>query len=153
MIIGPTSEELLDALATFLGRDVVPRLRAGAAPSAAAGTTAAGGTTSDAGLAFRTLIAANVASTLAAEQRLGSAIDAAQRSRLGALGFHDGARGTESLEGDLVAALRRGDVAEDGPGSLVWAHARASLVEMLSVVNARFDVAWNRDVGPAGGAR
>ncbi|MBT9559901.1 MAG: hypothetical protein IV100_27975 [Myxococcales bacterium] len=141
MIIGPTSEELLDALATFLSRDVVPRLRAG------------GDSASDAGLAFRTLIAANVAATLAAEQRLGSAIDAAQRSRLGALGFRDGARGTESLEGDLVAALRRGDVGEAGPGSLVWAHARASLVEMLSAVNPRFDVAWNRDAGPAGGAQ
>lgn len=134
MIIGPTSEELLDALATFLTRDLRP-------------------TVAEPGLAFRTLIAANVASTLAAEQRLGSAIDAAQRSRLGALGFQDGARGTESLEGDLVAAVRRGDLGEAGPGTLAWAHARASLVEMLSAVNPRFDAAWNRDLGPVGGSR
>jgi len=132
MIIGPTSEELLEALATFLARDLRP-------------------TVTDSGLAFRTLIAANVASTLAAEQRLGGAIDAAQRSRLGSLGFQDGARRTESLEGDLVAAVRRGDLGDCGPGSAAWAHARASLVEMLSAVNPRFDIAWNRDRGPAGG--
>ena len=128
MIIGPSTSELLEAVALFLTKDLRP-------------------TVTDPALAFRTLIAGSVVGALAGELRKSQALDDAQRERLAQLGFAGADRSVADIEGALVAALRRGELGDTGDvdHTVVWGHAKASLAEMLRLTNPRFDLGQNVD--------
>lgn len=119
MLERPDKAALLEALAKFLLTDLHP-------------------TVQDKKLAFRVLIAANVAGTLAAQVRTEAERDAAERSRLQALGLKG--ETVHQLNQALVELLRAGSVPEEMLGR-VQAHVKQTLVETLSVVNPAFDTA------------
>jgi hypothetical protein len=117
MLERPDKAALLDALAKFLMADLHP-------------------TVQDKKLAFRVLIAANVAGTLATQVRTEAERDAAERSRLLALGLPG--ETVHQLNRALVDRLRGGPLPEEELRR-VRAHVKQTLVETLSVVNPAFD--------------
>jgi len=131
MIDRPDPPALLDAVARFLLEDLQPQV-------------------ADRRLAFRLLIAANLATTLAAELRTEEERTARELRRWQELlpGIETGdaarmpvperARAIRALEAEMAARLRAGRL---GPDELrrMRAHVRQSLVESLGFVNPRFD--------------
>ena len=121
MIVGPDAIEILEGLAIFLAKELRP-------------------TVADPALAFRTLIASNLAATVAGELRAQAAAEGAHRARLAALGFEAPDSTVSDLEAQLRSAVRAGACdSRDARGASVWAHAKASLAEMLAATNPRFD--------------
>ncbi|MFT5434193.1 MAG: hypothetical protein ACI9OJ_004906 [Myxococcota bacterium] len=126
----PNKTEILDALATFLMREVRPQV-------------------TDPALNFRVLIAANLASIVANEQRNEDTEDAAQLQRLRMLmpdvqindqsASHAGRLGAiETLNYELVSRIRAGKI-NDTQRAGIWIHLGETLREKLAVVNPRFD--------------
>lgn len=126
----PNKTEILDALATFLMREVRPQV-------------------TDPALNFRVLIAANLASIVANEQRSEDTEDAAQLQRLQMLmpdvkvdGQVPGRAGRleaiETLNKELVTRIRGGEL-NDTQRAGIWIHLGETLREKLAVVNPRFD--------------
>lgn len=116
----PDHPTLLDAVASFLMADVVPKLEA------------------DKALQFRALIAANLATVVAGELRTEPARLASELGRLEAL---LGRRGDlEALNRQLSASLRKDEL---GPKQLAQAleHLLATARETLEVTNPRFELA------------
>lgn len=116
----PDHPTLLDAVASFLMADVVPKLEA------------------DKALQFRALIAANLATVVAGELRTEPARRASELRRLEAL---LGTRGElEALNRQLSASLRNNEL---GPQQLERAleHLLATARETLEVTNPRFELA------------
>jgi len=128
----PTKTELLDALAEFLMREVRPHV-------------------SDPAVKFRVLIAANLASIVANENRLEDAQDAAQLHRLRLLmpdmpietedapGREGRLQTIETLNAELAVRVRGGRL-NDAQRAAVWVHLGETLREKLAVVNPRFDM-------------
>ena len=122
----PDHPTLLDAVASFLMADVVPRLEA------------------DKALQFRLLIAANLATVVAGELRTRTARFESEAARLGAL--HGSATvpaddaALEALNRQLATALRNNALA---PSQLQGAlnHLLATARETLEVTNPRFELA------------
>lgn len=144
----PDKTVLLAAVAKFFAKDVQPLL---AEPSPG-----------DKGMAFRALIAANLAQIVASEIATEEAHDAAQLARLQAIysnfgcnpgpepgpnpgqaptGTRERQQAIRSLSQRLSEEIRtlRIDVS---PGSAAFAHVEASLQERLQVVNPRFDLSY-----------
>lgn len=118
MLERPDEPALLEALAKFLLADLQPAVQ-------------------DKKLAFRVLIAANIASTLAAQLRTAGERHAAELGRLRAL-LGDGAHDLRGLNLALAAKLKGGGLP---PEELrrIRAHVKQTLEETLSVVNPSFD--------------
>ena len=127
----PDHSTLLDAVASFLMADVVPRLEA------------------DKALQFRALIAANLATVVAGELRTEPSRLASELARLQALLSPlsptlspvggEGGR-IEALNRQLSSALRKNEL---GPEQLERAleHLLATARETLEVTNPRFELA------------
>jgi hypothetical protein len=128
----PDRDVLLQAVAGFLMRDVVPAI-------------------DDRGTAFRVRIAAHLVATVSRELQNEEADDAAQIDRLAAALGEDAPPSSahsraarhdivRDLEGAVVAAARAAD--PDSEGALVLRRAvQADLAARLRVVNPRFDQA------------
>lgn len=122
----PDHPSLLDAVASFLMADLVPKLEA------------------DKALQFRVLIAANLATVVAGELRTRSARFGSEAARLSALlgsavvPTDDAA--LEALNRQLATALRQNAVS---PAQLQGAldHLIATAQETLEVTNPRFELA------------
>ena len=116
----PDHSTLLDAVASFLMADVVPKLEA------------------DKALQFRALIAANLATVVAGELRTEPARLASESKRLEALLGHTGP--LEALNRQLSSSLRKNEL---GPEQLERAldHLLATARETLEVTNPRFELA------------
>jgi hypothetical protein len=104
----PTSVELVEAVREFLERDVM---------SATEGR-----------VQFHTRVAVNVLGMVQRELELGPEQAAAHRQRLDALGFAD--------EGELAAAIRRGDV--DDRYDEIKAAVAATVRDKLTVANPKY---------------
>lgn len=119
MLERPDEPALLDAVARFLMADLHPEVK-------------------DKKLAFRVLIAANLATTLANQLRTQQERQGAERSRLRAL-LGDSAGGDlGALNAALAVRLRAGGVPAEELGR-ISAHVKQTLQEALSVVNPSFD--------------
>jgi hypothetical protein len=127
----PSKEALLDALAGFLLQQVRPSI-------------------ADPGLSFRVLIAANLATVVAAEIRSEEAQDEAELARLQAL--LPEVRATRgSTRDELHAAIRtlntalcrqlRSDRIDQEQFARSAAHVKQTLLEKLAVNNPRFETA------------
>lgn len=116
----PDHPTLLDAVASFLMADVVPKLEA------------------DKALQFRVLIAANLATVVAGELRTQPARTAAELSRLQALLATDGT--LEDLNRQLASALRANAFSPEQAGRALE-HLIATAKETLEVTNPRFELA------------
>ena len=119
MLERPDKGALLEAVAKFLLSDLLP-------------------TVQDKKLAFRVLIAANLAGTLATQVRTEAEHGAAERARLQALGLEG--QTLHQLNQGLVDLLREGALPEEKLAR-IRAHVKQTLVETLSVVNPAFDTA------------
>jgi len=124
---GPAKEMLLDAVAAFLLQQVKPAV-------------------ADPALAFRVLIAANLATVAAAEIRAERGQNAAELARLQAL-LPEAAllesAGADAAIGELNAELARRFRAGafDAPGlARATDHIKKTLAEKLAVNNPRFDL-------------
>ena len=121
----PDHSTLLDAIASFLMADLVPRLEA------------------DKALQFRVLIAANLATVVAGEVRTGAARFASETTRLQALLASPQLPGDDAaLEAhnrQLASALRKNALA---PAQLDAAleHLFVTAKETLEVTNPRFEL-------------
>jgi len=128
----PTKIQLLDAVRAFLLKDLSPAIE-------------------DRGLRFRVLIAANLLNVVGSELGAEDAHFDAEIRRLAelmpdAVDLNDAKLVTSAsrldairtLNETLVERIRAGAFEGDAAGEL-WAHAKATLVEKLSVVNPRFD--------------
>jgi hypothetical protein len=125
----PSKEVLLDALSGFLMQQARPAI-------------------ADAGLSFRTLIAANLAMVVANEIRSEETQNAAELKRLRALlpevpieldGTRDNLRGAiHSLNVALSRRLRAGTFDVAGL-TAAQAHVKQTLLEKLAVNNPRFE--------------
>ncbi len=141
----PDPATVLEAMAAFLQRELAPEVP-------------------DKALAFRTLVAANVAAVLAAEARADDALAAAELARIEGLlgaGATDRARAGTGLArrqaiGELDVALARalaaGTLSREVGGPL-WRHARATLAERLAVTSPRFDRRDDCETAPPAGAK
>lgn len=118
MLERPDEPALLDALAKFLLADLHPAVK-------------------DKKLAFRVLIAANIAATLATQLRTQEEHQGAELSRLRAL-LGDLGGDLQSLNGALAARLKAGGISEEELRQ-ISAHVKQTLQEALSVVNPSFD--------------
>ncbi|MDP2272407.1 MAG: DUF6285 domain-containing protein [Archangium sp.] len=121
----PDHSTLLDAIASFLMSDLVPKLEA------------------DKALQFRVLIAANLATVVAGEVRTGAARFASEAGRLQALLAspelpRDDAA-LEALNRSLATALRKNELS---PAKLDAAleHLFVTAKETLEVTNPRFEL-------------
>jgi hypothetical protein len=103
----PSAAELLDAVAEFLGREVMPELSGR--------------------LAFHARVAVNVLQTVRREMSLGPAADLAETARLTALLGHDGE--TEALNAELCDWIASGAIDPDDPALIehLWATTLATL--------------------------
>lgn len=121
----PDKAALLDAVAEFLMHDVKPYI-------------------TDPALGFRVLIAANLASVAAREERLEAAHDGAQLDRLRWLLPDVDVRELTSeaallqLNVSLADRVRNGGIPENRHADL-WSHVTETLREKLAVINPRFD--------------
>ncbi len=111
----PDHPTLLDALATFLMSDVVPKLEA------------------DKALQFRVLIAANLATIVANEARTADPRASAESARLVKLLGHEAP--LSELNRELATRLRAGELLTDA----TLEHLLSTARETLEVTNARFD--------------
>ncbi|HVE83519.1 MAG TPA: DUF6285 domain-containing protein [Myxococcales bacterium] len=118
MLERPDEPALLEALAKFLLADLHPAVK-------------------DKKLAFRVLIAANIAGTLATQLRTQDERRAAELSRLRAL-LGGPERSLRELNAALVEKLRSGGLAAEELEK-ISAHVKQTLQEALSVVNPSFD--------------
>lgn len=116
----PDHPTLLDAVASFLMADVVPKLEA------------------DKALQFRVLIAANLATVVAGELRTQPARTAAELTRLQALLATDGT--LEDLNRKLASALRANAFSPE-QAERALEHLIATAKETLEVTNPRFELA------------
>jgi hypothetical protein len=128
----PDKAVLLDAVARFLAMEVRPAL-------------------SDPALGFQVLIAANLATIVAAEIRGEDVQDAAQLERLEKLARPEvpvpplPATKAEryarirALEAELVERIKGRTLGASEIGA-AWAHVKQTLREKLAVVNPRFDL-------------
>lgn len=117
----PDHPTLLEALATFLMADVAPKLEA------------------DKALQFRLLIAANLATVVAGEQRTHDARLESEGARLAKLLSAEVPATDQQLEAlsrTLAERLRKGELVNDATLSHLLATAR----ETLEVTNARFEL-------------
>lgn len=117
----PDHPTLLDALASFLMADVAPKLEA------------------DKALQFRVLIAANLATVVAGEQRSHDARLKSEGERLAKLLTEPAPKTEHELEAlsrALSTKLRAGELVNDA--TLV--HLLATARETLEVTNARFEL-------------
>lgn len=119
MLERPDEPALLEALAKFLMADLHPAVK-------------------DKKLAFRVLIAANLAGTLATQLRSREGHQAAELQRLRALLGEGAAGGLRELNAALVERLKAGGVSGEELAR-IRAHVKQSLLEALSVVNPSFD--------------
>lgn len=121
----PDHPTLLDALASFLMADVLPKLEA------------------DKALQFRALIAANLATVVASELRTQEARLASEGNRLltvlGAAGPPPDEAALEQLNRELARTLRAGTM-DPQQQALALEHLLATARETLEVTNPRFDV-------------
>jgi hypothetical protein len=120
----PTAQELIDAVAHFLGTELAPSLH-------------------DPRQKFRTLVAANVLSIVARELKLGDELAQAEWHRLNAL-MGDDAPG-EDLRAEidvmtraLCARIRAGQADEGEFHDAVFAHVEQTVMEKLQVANPKF---------------
>ncbi|MDP1827344.1 MAG: DUF6285 domain-containing protein [Archangium sp.] len=116
----PDHPTLLDAVASFLMADVVPKLEA------------------DKALQFRVLIAANLATVVAGELRTQPARSSAERSRLQALLATEGT--LEDLNRELASALKANAFSPE-QRERALEHLIATAKETLEVTNPRFELA------------
>lgn len=116
----PDHPTLLDAVASFLMADVVPKLEA------------------DKALQFRVLIAANLATVVAGELRTQPVRTAAELGRLQALLATDGT--LEDLNRKLASALKANAFSPEQTGRALE-HLIATAKETLEVTNPRFELA------------
>ena len=117
MLERPDGPALLEALAKFLIADLHPTVK-------------------DKKLAFRVLIASNIATTLAGQLRTQDERRGAELARLRALLGRDGE--LPALDAALAEKLKAGGLPEDELRKIT-AHVKQSLQESLSVVNPAFD--------------
>jgi hypothetical protein len=133
----PDKLALLGAIARFLERDVRPALK-------------------DPGLGFRALIAAHLATTLAAEIQAEDDLEASELARLRALlpdaaGAHEepetrAGRRRERLRLRRELARRIKDrVLDEGQRARAFAHVMQTLREDLRVYNRKFDTSPDAD--------
>ena len=116
----PDHSTLLDAVASFLMADLVPKLEA------------------DKALQFRVLIAANLATVVAGELRTQPARLASETKRLKSLLGTDGE--LDTLNERLAAALRKDELSPEQLDRALE-HLLATARETLEVTNPRFELA------------
>lgn len=116
----PDHSTLLDAVASFLMADLVPKLEA------------------DKALQFRVLIAANLATVVAGELRTQPARLASETKRLQSLLGTDGE--LDTLNERLAAALRKDELSPEQLDRALE-HLLATARETLEVTNPRFELA------------
>jgi hypothetical protein len=132
----PTAQELIAAVAQFLGDELVPSL-------------------GDARLRFRALIATNVLAIVGRELEAAEPLAREQWQRLAALLERPAgerpahprvlAEDILAMSRELCQAIRAGR-ADDGPAyEAVLEHARQTLIEKLSISNPRFVAALARE--------
>lgn len=118
----PDHPTLLDALASFLMADVAPKLEA------------------DKALQFRVLIAANLATVVASEQRTHAERVTSEGARLAKLLPVSGVPTTEAeitqLTRELAQLLRKGQLVNEA----TLEHLLATARETLQVTNPRFEL-------------
>jgi len=127
----PDPPALLDAIARFLLEEVQPQV-------------------SDRRLSFRLLIAANLATTVAAELRSGEdralgelrrwqdLLPGVESGDAAGMSSAERARATRALEAEFLSRLRSGRLSRDEVRK-ARAHVRQSLVESLRWLNPHFD--------------
>src|SRR5579859_7436931 len=121
----PDKRELIEAVASFIEREIVP-------------------STPDARLRFRSLVAANVLNIVARELAAGDSTLRDEWQRLAVLLGHEGQPPDReadlraevlALSRDLCAQIRTGE-ADDSPRyDQVFAHVEATVIEKLRVAN------------------
>jgi hypothetical protein len=109
----PTAAEALEAVAAFLGDELMPELEGAAS--------------------FQVRVAANLLAIVGRELRLGPELDAAERTRLEELLGHDGE--LADLNRELAARLRSGEL--DDRSAALLTHLRLSARGRLEVANPR----------------
>src|SRR5713226_3533576 len=124
----PDKRELVEAVASFIEREIVPSIP-------------------DARLRFRSLVAANVLNIVARELAAGDAASRDEWQRLAALLGHEGQppdreddlrAAAQALSRDLCAQIRAGE-ADDSPRyEQVFAHVEATVIDKLRVANPRY---------------
>lgn len=114
MLDHPRGPALLDAVARLLRETLIPQLPPGAV--------------------FQARVAANAVDLAAREMRQAADAERQARDRLQALLGHDGV--LASLEAELAARLRRGDIATDHPG--LQAHLWATTLAKLAIDQPRY---------------
>lgn len=110
----PTADELLDAVAEFLERDVVPA--------------------SDGRVAFHARVAANVVGVVRRELASGRELDEQEHARLRELLGHDGTR--RDLDAELARRIRDGSL--DDRRDAVVEHVRETVRAKLTIANPRY---------------
>ncbi len=124
----PDASTLLDAVASFLMAEVGPKLEA------------------DKALQFRLMIAANLATVVAAELRTEDDRFAAEAARLNALVPGDAQKLSSPRRDERMAALGTMDAAlvarlrQKGPDGATLEHLWETAKQTLQVTNPRFDV-------------
>ena len=127
----PDASTLLDAVASFLMGEVAPKLEA------------------DKALQFRMMIAANLATVVAAELRTEDARFAAEAQRLSALVPSQSQLLYSPRRSERMAALAMLEAAlvnklrEQGPDEAIANHLWETAKETLQVTNPRFDLSEN----------
>lgn len=127
----PDASTLLDAVASFLMTEVAPKLEA------------------DKALQFRMMIAANLATMVAAELRTEDDRFAAEAERLKALVPGDAQRLSSPRRDERMAALAGLEAAlvtqirHQGPDAATLEHLWETAKQTLQVTNPRFDVSEN----------
>lgn len=120
----PTANELVDAVAHFLGTELAPTLK-------------------DPRQKFRVLVAANVLSIVSRELQMGDALLHAEWQRLNALMGDDApnenfAQEVEVMTRVLCVRIRAGD-ADDGEfHDAVFSHVEQTVIEKLQVSNPKY---------------
>ncbi len=120
----PTANELIDAVAHFIGTELAPTLK-------------------DPRQKFRALVAANVLTIVSRELKLGDALMQAEWHRLNALMGED-APGQDLraeinvMTRALCVQIRAGDADAGAFHDAVMAHARQTVIEKLQIANPRF---------------
>lgn len=118
----PDASTLLDAVASFLMAEVAPRLDA------------------DKALQFRMMIAANLATVVAAELRTEDDRFAAEAERLKALVPGDASKLSSPRRDERMAALA---AMEAGPDDATLNHLWETAKQTLQASNPRFDLSEN----------
>ena len=120
----PTANELIDAVAQFLGMELVPTLN-------------------DPRQKFRALVAANVLQIVSRELQMGNDLTKAEWHRLNALMGEDAPGQDLHTEIDvmtraLCVKIRAGDADSGAFHDAVAAHVRQTVMEKLQVSNPKF---------------